>query len=497
MSIIVKINTIDKTNQIEQGSLEVTQRLTSQVDTASFNIRKAGAKTVIPAYDDDIEVWDGATKIFGGKVITVQSSPVAGASGIFYTVSCVDHIYQMDKILASKTYSSQTIEAIIADLISTYAPGFTVNGVSSTFNIDKIVFNQVPLSVCLIRLASVVQYDWYVDEDKDVHFFPKHINTAPFGITDINGNYIYRTLKRLSDGSQIVNTVKVRGGEYDGDSFTDSITVSGNISKTFKLPYRFSNLTVKLNTVLQDVGIDFIDDFTSDDVLYNFQEQTIRFENALSDGDLIEFTGNPKIPVFAISEDPVSIGLYGVIEKLVRDTSLESNAVARRRANAELFAFSEPIIDSKFTTYTAGLRTGMLINVDSDIQNFDDDLLIKQVNFFMRDHDTFAYDIQLISTKRFDFISLLQKIIQPDPRPGDEAETSEAIFTDTQEINIAEEINIVSAVDDEQTVTTSENYIIDPLGAGVNADYVLSPSTPSGQADTKRPGRLDISFALK
>jgi hypothetical protein len=498
MSITVKINTVDQTVNIQQNSVMVEQNLTHEVDTARFKVFQSPNRALSPAYDDDVEIYDGSSKIFGGKIINVQTRPISGPSGFIYDVDCVDHTYDMDKILASKTYESQTIKQIIDDLISTYPSGFTSNNVSSNFTVEKIVFNQVPISTCLKRLADIVNYDWYVDEDKDVHFFPRYSNTAPFTLTDTNGNYVYKSLKRLTDGSQVINRVKVRGGEYDGSLYTDRITVSGSESKSFKLPYRFANLGVTLDPdgtpAVQNVGIDFVDDFTTDDVLYNFQEKTIRFENPLSDGDVIEFSGNPKVPVFTVSEDTESIATYGKIEKLVRDNSIESNSVARRRANAELYKYAEPVIDARFSTYTSGLRAGMLITLQSDQQGIDDELLIKKIRFYMRDHTTFMYDVELVSTQRYSFITLLQKLLEPEPRPGDESETSEEIWLDTQIITISEEYDVVNPVEDNQVVEVQENYELDPLGAGVNATYVVGPYAPSSQSDTKRPGRLDISF---
>ena len=499
--MIVEINSVDQTSEIEYGSIQVVQRITSLVDTASFSIKKVANRTLSPAYDDDVAIYDGATKIFSGKIMSVEAEPFSGVDGEYIIVRCVDNTYQMDKILVSTTRTNETILEIITYLAANFAPGFTVNNVVSNFLIEKIVFNQVPMSQCLTRLAELVEYNWYVDEEKDIHFFPKHINTAPFDISDNNGNYVYKSLTRIADGSQVTNRVKVRGGEYDGTTYTDRITVSGNDSKSFKLPYRFANLTVTLDPdgtpAVQDVGIDFIDDFVSDDVLYNFQAQMIRFENPLSDGDIIEFSGNPKIPVFVVAEDPVSVTEYGKVEKLIREDDIESNTVARKRANAELYAYSEPIIDARFYTQTSGLRVGMLINAQSDIRGFDDDLIIKTLTFMPIDGDDFGYKVELISTRRYDFITLLQKMLQPDPQASDESETSEEIFTDTQVINITEEIETVSPVEDvDQEIEIQENYLLDPLGDETNATYVLGPYAPTSQTDTKRPGRLDISLVV-
>jgi hypothetical protein len=462
-------------------------------------VNKAGSKTLVPVFSDEIEIYDGSTKIFGGTISNVEQVPLTQAGGIQYSVNCVDHTNTMNRILASKIYSNETIENIIADLITSYAPTFTTNNVASTFVIQKITFNQVTISECIKKLADVVNYDWYVDEEKDVHFFDKYSNSAPFSLTDSNGNYIYSSIKRNADGSQMANRVKVRGGEYNGDTFTDVITVSGNASTSFKLPYRFANLTVEVDTgagyISKTVGIDFIDAFPAKDVLFNFQEKIIRFENALSDGNKIRFSGNPKVPVFAIAEDPDSIIAYGVFEKLIRDTSISSNEVARKRASAELYSYSEPVIDAKFSTYTSGLRAGMVVNIQSTIQGVDEQLIIKSLTFKMREHDSFSYSADLVSTKRYDFITLLQKMLQPEPRSSDEQEVSEQIFTDTQTIQIQEEIEYVVAVEDTaQTITTQENYMLDPLGDETDAEYVLAPYVPTSQTDTKRPGRLDISL---
>ncbi len=501
MSVVVKINTVDKSDEVDFSSLSVTQNLTSQVDTATFLIRKYGARTTVPAFDDDIEIYDGAEKIFAGKILKVSEVVESGGGGVVYKVDCVDHTYEFDKRLVSRTYENKTIKEIIDDIVTSYAATFTTNNVASNFPIDKIVFNQVAPSACLKKLADILRFDWYIDADKDIHFFDKFTNAAPFDLTDDSGNFVYETLQRSLDGSQVVNRVKVRGGEYNGVAYTDIITVKGNDSKSFKLPYKFANLAIRLDTgggwVAKNVGIDFIDDFgASVDVLHNYQDQTIRFASALADGNKIEFTGNPKVRVLAIAEDPASIALYGRVEKLLRDDSIKDNAVARRRASAELYAYANTIIDAKFKTYTAGLRSGMVMNVSSIRRSSDDDLLIKTIVFSMVDPLSFGYNVSLISTKRYDLIDLLQKILEPAPMDSDESETSEEIFTDTQEIRITEEIEFVTPVEADEDITITENIELNPLGAGVEPTWVFGPYSPTGQDDPKRPGRFDYSFKL-
>ena len=114
----------------------------------------------------------------------------------------------------------------------------------------------------------------------------------------------------------------------------------------------------------------------------------------------------------------------------------------------------------------------------------------------MIDPNTFGYQVELVSTKRYGLIELLQKILEPETLDSDEVEVSEEIFTDTQEVSIAEEITNITPVDDEQTISIAESILKDPLGAGVEPIWVLGPYTPTGQNDTKRAGRLGISFKV-
>ncbi len=494
--IILKINSTDRSSLVVRDSLEINQILTSQVDTAVFLLRKYGSRSVVPTVGDDIGIFQDTTKIFGGTITSVNETEISTADGLVYEVKVTDYTFLLDSKLVSETYSSQTVAYIINDLLTKYASGFTSVNVSSTFSITKIVFNQVPISQCIKRLADVLRYDWYVDENKDIHFFSKFTNSAPYNLTDTSGNYVNETLERSIDGTQIANTVKVRGGEYDGATYTDKITVNGNNSKTFTLPYKFSNLAITVNGVSKTVGIDNIDSFPAKDVLYNFTEKIIRFNAVLADGDQIQFSGNPKVPVLAIASDPASIALYGAKEKLIRDTTIQDLAVARKRAGAEVDTYKDPISSLKFDTYTAGLRTGMVINLTSTRRGANVDFIISSVDFKARTLNDFTYSVDVVTTRQFGLIELLQQILQPDPQQADDAEVAETIKTDTAEVTIDELITTLSPYQDFVTVTLAESILNDPLGAGVEPLWVLADYTPTSQTDTKRMGRLDYSLKV-
>jgi hypothetical protein len=303
-------------------------------------------------------------------------------------------------------------------------------------------------------------------------------------------------LKRQLDGTQIVNRVVVRGGEYDGASFGDVITVKGDDTTTFNLPYRFSNLTVSLNGTPQTIGIENIDDFTTADVLYNFTEKLIRFETELSDGDLIAYTGNPKIPVLAIGADSASELEFGLRERVIRDDSISDLTTARKRAISELDTYSNEAQDLSFATYTRGLRAGMVINVSSELRGLDKIFFIKRLTFKPVDKDNFVYNVELVSTKKMELIDVLQKLLKTSKVKADPNETAETIEVDNTDITITELITAISAVSDIIDVSITELIEDDPLGEGVEPTWVLAPYFPTGIDDPKRAGLLDRSFKL-
>lgn len=563
--ITVNINSTDRSDHIEWPSLSVTQNLTQLVDTAQFRYNKWN-KSYIPEVGDDIEIYDDSTKVFGGQIISIDEGVATGAGGLTYDIKCVDHTYEFDSQLVAKAYEGNTVKEIIDDIVTTFTDGsFTTTNVVSEYEIDKIVFNQLEPSKCLKRLAKALNYYWYIDEDKDIHFFPILSESAPFDLEDDNGNMIYKSLKRMIDGSQIANYCVVRGGLYDEDTtYSDYLTVSGNETSSFSLSYQMANLEILLDdesvtdtmeggtttttvkatghglnvgdfvknitrsdairevlttpdadtfTVAavtgqasgdtfsifqeQSVGLEFVDDYTSDDVLYDYQQGTIRWENPLADGDLIRFTGNRKIQVLAVAEDPTSVAQFGQRSKIIRDNSIEDLALARKRAQAEIQRFKDTMDQITFKTRVSGLRAGMTVNLNSTDRGIDVDYIISSLTFSTIDPETFEYSAKMVNTLSVTFDELLALLMEPDTQLDDETEVSEIIKTDIQVVAITETITNVTPQEDEETVTINETITKDPLGAGVEPTWVIGIYTPSPYpTDTKRQGLLNVSMKL-
>jgi hypothetical protein len=485
--MIVEINSIDHTDLVVAGSLSVVTSITSQVSEAFFQIRKYGGRTFTPDVDDIVEIYDGTDKIFKGIVMDIAES-LDAPTALMYNINCVSSSWKLDRILAARAYQNKSVEQILTELVAEFAPEFTVSAGGADFVVKQIVFNNIPVSDAIFRLAKILSYEWYVDVNDVVHFQPRLSEPAPYNLTDTSGNYAYRGLIRKLDGTQIVNKVIVRGGEYNGDLFTDEIEVLGNNTSAFNLPYKFANLVVELDSgsgfVPQTVGVDPIDQFPGFDVLYNFQAQSIRWENPLSNGDVIRFTGNPKYPVLAVAGSAISEAQYGRREKVIRDRSIEDNDTARRRAIAELQTYANEIQDANFFTYTPGLRAGMRINLTSTERDCNVDFVIKKLTFQAIDPTNFGYKVDCITTQKYDLIDLLRYILEPDAPEADE--TAEIIEFVGEMMEVSEVITRVLPEANIEFLEISENIQNDPLGAGVEPTWVWGYYAPSSITDPNR-----------
>jgi len=458
---------------------------------------------------DDVATGNAWTKALGTSRYLMLGARVWQEASTDSGTLAYDYVYAKKTMTAEPAFSTAgaevtgtttpatnwTVNNILTDLCSSFAPEFNATNAHCDFIVPKIVFNQVPILECIKKLASIVNFSFFIDYNKSIHFFNESDGFAPFSITDAGG-YEFDSLERTLDGSQLVNVVKVRGGEYDGALFTDKITASGSVTKTFTIAKKLSNLTVKLNGVVKNVGIDNIDNFTTDDVLYNYNNQSIAFQNNLADGDVIEYSGNPKVRVFQIAEDTSSINQYGRIEKLIREDDIRDNVIARKRAVAELYAYSNGIIDARFDTTQSGLRVGQSVLVDCPSRNFTESLTIKTVKFITNSPTSFRYQVDLINTKRATLISILSKLLVPVSLDIDDTEVNEDIRLDIAELKLVEQHTVVSAFLDDADLEVLETHYINPLGAGVEPFWVLGDYFPTSASDPKRVGILDNSLTL-
>lgn len=486
--ISLEINGIDRTNKVVRGSLRKEDNLNERRDFLRFSVRSYEGNLYTPELGQPVELFDGADVIFGGVVVRV-SEEMEGDKVILYRVECTDYSHYLDRYLVVERYNNMTVEDIIADLITNYAPDFTGVNVSCTILVTSITFDRVTMTDALKKLSKMTNYSWYVDYDMDIHFFERSSEAAPFTLTDDGGNHIFDSLEIERDLTQLRNRVYVRGGEAEGVVRSELLSGTGD-KLIYPLANKFAEIPdVEVGGVPKTVGVDYLDAEADFDVFWNFSQKYIRFKDTTapaSGTDNIEVTGIPLFKIVMRVEDAASIAQYGIYEFSVTDTTIKSKEEAKQFAIAQLQAYSENIAEGSFETYTAGLRSGQILTIQSDFRDIDEEFLIQKVSFTMISPDVYNYSVTVATLRTvgiIDFLIDMLKVGEEIAGDSDDAVLEKVIFA-TEEITLDESI-VVSKVHNPiaETVTLGE---VVASNKDFGTEFVAGPYTPSGPADTKR-----------
>ena len=320
-SIQVLNGTEDISSIIEfDSSFNVQAVLTKQRGQFSFSIKAPKAPALpanMPSYGDEIYVnytISGDTQlIFGGTVVTVEPI-VSGGVLLYYQFTAMDWGYILDSKVVKKNYAAMDPHDIVVDIIANFTPagaGFTTNHVQvGNFKVSTMQFNYQPVSKCLQALAQQIGWDWYVDANRDVHFYfaegnvasSSEIIPAPIVIDDTSGQIEWPTLDVQIDITNMKNAVYVVGGTYAKDFVLDPnsmatppqyapvdvyTSVAGTFVYPLAYPYSQDTLTITLAGTGQSIGTDQQTDPTTVEVLYNDTGRFIRFTSDPGAGNQI------------------------------------------------------------------------------------------------------------------------------------------------------------------------------------------------------------------
>ena len=506
---IITINSIDRSCYIDWTTLRIKDYLDDKPTTCSFVVKKYGTtKTYKPSLTHEVVIMFEGSKIFAGVIVKIRDTVSSGKMQRYY-VNCIDYTRYLSRMLVPDTFASQTVNQIIASLVANYFTddSITDNNVSCANLIDDIRFDYARGDECIRRLAELTNYHWYIDYDRDIHFFAKGDEVAPFNISDNSKNYFYNSLEIIEDDTQIKNVIYVRGTDYLGSSYTDIQEADGELNG-FKTSYKLKSIQVWVDAgvgyVVKTVGIDGIDAAGDYDCLYNFNEKTIKFPDGTKPAatNKVKYTGDPYLPVITKMNDRPSQATYGKYEYKILDKRIKSKQSARDRAEAELASFKDSLVDAKFRTVESGLRAGQQITINLTDRAISGTYIIKSVSFSMRTADTFYYSVELMSTVTLNVIEFLQKLIT-DIYGGTNflAEESEDTIVDLiMSLDEKNKIQIEMTINDTKKLLTESPRSRDVLLRASKDDLPIwraAPYHPTDETDRGRPMFCDRDNLLR
>ncbi len=417
--LALKINTIDRSEYVKWNTLQTTSVLTKEVDRMEFEIVKTPSKTSVPDVGDDVALEEDGTNVFGG-VIVEKNEVIKGGLLVGYQIRCKDYSQYLDREVVTKSYASASARSIVLDIIATFTSGFTTaNVAANTPTVGSIKFNYEQPTRCLTQLADQIGWDWYVDYNKDIHFFETEAAPAPFNLTDAGDKFEWKTLEINKSILQVKNVVYVRGGEYkktvlEADAYDIYVAAAGQL--TFPLAFKYDNITVKKGGVVQTIGTDQNTDPASVDCLYNFNEKFVKFTSALAGGETVKVYGDAYIPIIAQARDSVSIAAYGTYEAALVDKSIESISEAQARARAELKKYSESVYEAQFRTKQTGLRVGQSITLTSAIRSITKAFKINRIVGKAYGSGQMEYTAYMIASGQADFTDIMLNLLGQDKK---------------------------------------------------------------------------------
>lgn len=412
MAYSITIAGVDRTDDVISQTVVVEDVVNDKANTCTFSLIDRGADG-IPATDDEVIITLADDTILFGGYITGVKLEKQKTGTIYAKISCIDYTYILDRNLAHIAYESQTDAQIIIALVNRYCTGLgvTTNNVLTGVTINSIKFNYIQLSQAIRKIAELTGRNWYIDYEKDLHYFPLTTDTTPFDIdTDAND---YTNLQISKDTSQLKNRVYVRGGTKLSDPTTYSVKGDG-VARQFTLPDKPHDVTVTVNGGAQTVGIKNIDTSGYDWYL-NFQEKYLEQDaggSVLGTGDTLAVNYTYDIPILVAVEDTASILANGVKEFAIFDKSINTTQAARDRASAELTDYANDVIEGSFVTHTAGFRSGQYININLSEYGINDDYLVQKVVARAFGAGNYYYQVYVASSKTIGIIKFLIGLLE-------------------------------------------------------------------------------------
>ena len=130
---------------------------------------------------------------------------------------------------------------------------FTLRNVQETTNYEEYRAPQIRPSKIVNSLAEGLQYTWYIDFERDIHFKDKDVQDCFYTLEDDTDNFY--DLKTEIDQSQLGNRIIIEGGERTSTSLYSQAVEGNGAVREWVLKSKFKNLSI------------FLDDNTSTDTM--------------------------------------------------------------------------------------------------------------------------------------------------------------------------------------------------------------------------------------
>lgn len=472
------------------GTLSINRSLSERDITCDFSTK------------DDVQEWDEIivenrymTKLYAG----IADAPELNKADRYTTrkVKVLGYRKIFDRLQVADNYESMTAGAIIRSMVAEYCPGFTTNNVADGATITRTLFNYALPSEVITKLAGSIGYDWYIDFDKDVHFFARETTPSSHELT--SSSTFERGLKIRPRIENFANVVVLRGGTYRSSEQVYKEKGDG-VKTQFILPEKPHDVRVEINSVEKTDGIKFGENTPTTDFVINFNEKYIEngLHAVLSSSDEIAVYFTYDVPLRIKRRNAASIEAMkarfpelapdGEFQRVIHDKDINDRDVGYKVCEEYLNSHSNLVIEGDFATQDDIFTPGELLNID--LPEFTGSAVIQKVRSRQIAGTLFEHTIEF-ATVLFGFEDFLRDLLAAKKIELKDGEVVETLYDFSDVVTVSESV----------TVTIDSNRQNDAIGAAdtfyselnKTLEYVLTPYFPSSFADSKRAFNLDLS----
>jgi hypothetical protein len=330
--------------------------------TMSCTIARANGATI--SCGKEVMLYDGTTYIWGGVIMDISDFERPDGT-VEYSLTIDDFCALVERLMITKVYENQTINAILTDFLITFATlGITEGYIE--LDLPKISRNTCNYQYghnALDHLKDFGNYIWNIDLNKKFYFYSIGYLVSTTTLTDYLGFKRSRSLKNYR------NTEYVRGKNRQTvwqSSERPTPTPDGNIQEFFT-HYPIGKAPVIMVSIsggtyaLKTIGIKGID--TGMDWYWTYGSTQVSQDSSgtkLTAADNIRISYYGLVPLFVMTLDSTEVSARGTYSHYVRNEKLESSIDALNYAIKLLEKYSneaESISFSKTTkTYEAGMQ---------------------------------------------------------------------------------------------------------------------------------------------
>ena len=403
MGFSLLINSVEYNCNLVRETLEIRESLQANGASLTTTIQLSGALTV-PRGGQHVQFYRDSTLEFAGRIQSVDHNRPHNANQ--YTIHCADYTVDFDSELILDELAAQVAGDQVRRVVGLVGRGFTSNNVATgpLVGLQELDY-ELPSSV-VSRIAESIEHQWYIDYERDLHFFYILDRDAPVTSIDFDTNVTdYADFTYSEDASQVKNVIYLTGAQVKSE-YRDTIGWAGDGASTFFAlnyePWSLNTITVRVDGVPQELRLDGEQSQAGDGgsetgvVYVCLDNWGIRWPDNSPPGEeaAIDASYNYAYEPVVIVENLESIAYMKALENVagapsngrhvlkfaIPDLRVDDEETIVDYGNLLLLRYAFPVITGSFDSRTQGWKVGQNFRGTSVVRDIDQQFYVTGVS---------------------------------------------------------------------------------------------------------------------